>query len=79
MSGNPLPWIVLASVVLGSLLFKGYLKFPAAKPAANAICPRQSHSQVAGPGPANDRTPWSGSGVTLLGLAFAKAKRIEAE
>lgn len=75
MSGNPLPWIVLASVVLASLHFKGYLKLPAAKPAA----PHQSSSivsQVAGPGPANiDSLVGLGSHALRPGLRQGETDR----
>lgn len=77
MSGNPLPWIVLASVVLASLHFKGYLKLPAGKP-AEPLPPASTVQQEAGPGRA-DIDALVGLGSYALGVAFAKAKRIEAE
>jgi len=78
MSGNPMPWIVLASVVLASLYLKGYLKFP---PAPSAV--------VNLPGPAVQSPSQGQSTINIddlaklgsytLGLAFAKAVRAEAE
>ncbi len=80
MTGNPLPWLVLASIVAGSLVYKGYLKLPSS-PQEVGITPIPTAIAQAGAGPVPgvdiDALVKLGSGV--LGLAFAKAKRLEAE
>ena len=68
MTGNPLPWIIIASAVLLTLIYKGQLRLPTPKP-ANATPTR----------PAPDVDGLVKLGSFILGLAFAKAVRIEAE
>lgn len=82
MSGNPLPWIVIAGIVLVALYLKGYFRLP--------VSAKQS-SPALTPGPVNltADTPSRTSGIDVdnlaklgsytLGLAFAKAVRAEAE
>lgn len=77
MTGNPLPWIVLASVVVVSLYFKGYLKLPAKK-IDEPIPPASTVNGVTASGQ-TDINALVGLGSYALGLAFAKAKRLEAE
>ena len=76
MSGNPLPWIVLAAIVVVSLHVKGYLKFPATKPDFQEPSAPGRVPTVAS---ATDIDALVRLGSHALGLAFAKAKRIEAE
>lgn len=81
MSGNMMPWLILAAVVVATLAYKGYLKMPA------------SHSASRPPTPVNPPM----AGVTYqsatpaeahilerldshtLGVYFALAKRREVE
>lgn len=80
MTGNLMPWIILAAVVLATLTYKGYFKLPSA-PAVP-------------PGPSSVGTTWAMShsapsesnidglaklGSYVLGLALARAVRSEAE
>lgn len=76
MTGNPTPWIVIAAIVLVALYFKGHLKLPATKP-ANVNLP--GPTALAPSGPAVDVDGLVKLGSYVLGLAFAKAVRIEAE
>ena len=64
MPENPLPWLILAGIVLASLHYKGYLKLP--NRAANATRP-----------PVGDELVKLGSHA--LGIAWGKAIKIEAK
>lgn len=71
MTGNLMPWIIMALIVLASLIWKGYVKMP----------PFSRHPQAmppAGPAPLVPGGP-SISTSTYLGVLFAQAVRREAE
>lgn len=78
MSGNPLPWLILFALVVGVLAFKGYIRLPSTKPRPASFPPAsvvQAPASVpmpAAPG-LEDHPAW------ILGLAFAKAAKREAE
>ena len=77
MTNNLTPYIALALAVAASLAWKGYIKLPVRAPAAPA--PGPTVMTAAGPSPAADADELSRYGSHVLGLAFAKAKRREAE
>jgi hypothetical protein len=80
MTGNPLPWAVLAAVVFVTLAFKGYVKLPPlARPAGPALPPPAAAAQTPSTRSAVDPDELAKLGSLTLGLAFAKAKRREAE
>lgn len=76
MTGNPLPWIVLAAVVAATLFLKGYVKLPTGRPASP-----QTGASIQAPqsAPGVDVDALAKLGSYVLGLAFAKAVRLEAE
>lgn len=76
MSGNPLPWIVLAAIVAATLVMKGYVKFPSGRPAFPSAA---STVQSVASSPTVDVDALAKLGSFSLGLAFAKAVRAEAE
>ncbi len=66
MTNNLTPYVVLAALVAASLIWKGYLKLPIQVPSAH---PPEERCRSSSPKLGSD----------VLGLAFAKAKRREAE
>lgn len=79
MSANPLPWFIIASVVLLMLAMKGHLKFPAfphaASPSPSASAVNALDALVSRP----DVNELAKLGSYALGIAFAKSIRAEAE
>lgn len=78
MTGNYLPWIAAACILLVSLIWKGYVKNPFLKAAPTA--PHQAVVSYATDTPSR-QAPVNLEGLDshYLGLAFARAKRREAE
>ena len=69
MASNPMPWVILACVVLAVLYFKGYVHLP-----------RTGTSPVQPIGPLmTPDAPPAAADSTALGILFAQAKRREVE
>lgn len=78
MTGNPLPWIVIAAVVVMTLYAKGHLRLPALK----AKPSRENANFTSAPdifGPKVDIDALAKLGSYVLGVALAKSVRAEAE